>query len=86
MLSYDVDLKHDAFHVKYSPDIVSVDAMLAAIDAVGFKGAVFEPTEAVEQSAVVQLDLGSLPQPLKDAFDRATAESRLVLIDIHGPG
>lgn len=81
-----MDLRRDAFHVRYRPDVVTIAAMLAAIDDVGFKGKLFEPTETTGQTAVVQLDLSSLPERLKDAFDRATTEKRLVLIDIHGPG
>ena len=81
-----MDLKRDAFHVRYHPGVVSVATMLAAIGEVGFKGEVFESTETTEQTAIVQLDLSSLPQRLKDAFDKAAAESRMMLIDIHGPG
>lgn len=72
--------------MRYNPQVVRVEAMLDAIDAVGFEGRVFEPVESSEKPTVVQLEMAALPSQLKHAFDRATAEARLVLIDIHGPG
>jgi len=60
--------------------------MLSAISELGFTGKVVdEPAEAAAVPGV-RVDVKSLPQPLKDTFERAAKDGRLVIVDIHGPG
>ncbi|MHC4841294.1 MAG: hypothetical protein ACYTDT_10135 [Planctomycetota bacterium] len=59
--------------------------MLTAIEGEGFTGKVVD--EIIEpETAKVTLDLTTLPEDLQQLFAKAKDESRLVLIDIHGPG
>ena len=78
-------LKSDGFKVEYDPNRVEIAAMLTAIEGEGFSGKVVD--EIIEpETAKVTLDLTKLPEDLQLLFAAADVESRLVLIDIHGPG
>ncbi|MCF6228164.1 MAG: hypothetical protein L3J82_05790 [Planctomycetes bacterium] len=86
MLKHEVDLKRDMFKVVYDPKLTSTDDMLAVIKKEGFKGKVVERTDDIEEVKAVTIDLATVGKKLKTIFDKAAAEGKLVLVDIHGPG
>lgn len=85
-MEHEVDLKRDMFKVVYDPKLTSIDDMLAVIEKEGFEGKVVERTGDIEESKAVTIDLATIGEKLKTIFDKAAAEGKLVLVDIHGPG
>jgi hypothetical protein len=71
--------------VRYDAARISTDAMLAAIEGVGFTGRVVETPNAVETNRP-KLEVEALPEALRELFTAAANEGRHVLIDVHGPG
>jgi hypothetical protein len=79
-------LANDRFRVEYSPSLVTTDVILKAISDAGFAGRVVDAPAEVETETPASLDLNTLPVKLAEAFKLAAAESRHVLVDVHGPG
>lgn len=82
----ETDLANDTFRVAYTPALIGTDAMLNAIDEAGFTGKVVDEPAAAEAQPGVQVDLEALPQAIREVFERAKENGRLVIMDIHGPG
>ena len=65
--------------------MITLVEILESIDEIGFSGTKLDGPPKATETIVIQLVVSELPDELRQVFERAGTENRLILIDIHGP-
>lgn len=80
-----VDLKDDRFDVTHDPKVVAIEAMLEAVEKLGYTPAVVAANAGGDAQEIAAVDLSRLPEDLRTLFQRAGEAQKLVLLRFTGP-